>query len=196
MPLAVTRSERFFLALLALLLSLGLAVLWLASQNLTLRQQNSALRTERELAEVAYRLAQNQLSERSLLAETLINDLGRKLLHSGDLARLKVTALVPPSGTASGTQVIAVWDPAQQAGLLTGERLPAIAEDHDYQIWMVDPAYPAPINAGVFHAGPEGSTTLAFKPDRPVTQVAGFALSVERKGGVPRAEGPIVFLSK
>jgi anti-sigma-K factor RskA len=176
--------------------ALAVAATWLATQNLALRNQNATLRTERELAEVAYKMTQNQLSERSLLAEKMISDLGNKLRSSEDLSRLKISALASLAGNTKEAQVIAVWDPAQQTGLLTMEKLPAIADTQDYQIWIVDPAYKDPVNGGVFHVAADGKITLAFKPDQPVTQAAAFAISVEKKGGVPKAEGPIVLLGK
>jgi anti-sigma-K factor RskA len=174
----------------------AVAATWLATQNMALRNQNASLRTERELAEVAYKMTQNQLSERSLLAEKMISDLGNKLRSSEDLSRLKISALASLAGNTKEAQVIAVWDPAQQAGLLTMEKLPAIADTQDYQIWIVDPAYKDPVNGGVFHVAADGKVTLAFKPDQPVAQAAAFAISVEKKGGVPKAEGPIVLLGK
>jgi anti-sigma-K factor RskA len=176
--------------------ALALALTWFASQNLALRNENLTLRHDRELAEVAYRMAQNQLSERSLLAEKMITDLGNQLRQSEDLTRLKVTALASLAGNTKEAQAIAVWNPAQQTGLLTIEKLPAIAATQDYQIWIVDPAYPNPVNGGVFQVDADGRVTLGFKPDQPVTQVAAFAISLEKKGGVPKAEGPIVLLGK
>lgn len=174
----------------------ALTTAWLASQNFTLRQQNRNLATERELAQLAYQTAQTQLTERSLLAEKMLTELGNKLRNSEDLARLKITALASLAGNTREAQVIAVWDPTQQAGLLTMEKLPPIADTQDYQIWIVDPAYPNPVNGGVFHIDADGKVALPFKPDQPVKQAAAFAISLEKKGGVPKAEGPIVLLGK
>jgi anti-sigma-K factor RskA len=175
---------------------LTLTTAWLATQNLALRSANDALQTQQRLAEVAHATAQNQLAERSLLAETMINDLGSRLRRSEDLARLKVSALASLAGNTAEAQAIAVWDPEQQAGLLTFDKLPATADSEDYQIWVVDPAYPNPVNGGVFHVSVDGQVALAFKPDQPVTRATAFAISRERKGGVPKAEGPIVLLGK
>ena len=180
----------------AMAAALAVAAIWLGRQNLFLSQENSTLRTERALAEIAYKTAQNQLTVRSLLAESMINDLGGRLRHSEDLTRLKVAALAPPAGNSAEAKGIAVWDPDQQAGLLTIEKLPAIADTQDYQIWIVDPAYPNPVNGGVFHLGADGRVVHAFKPDQPVKQTAAFTISLERKGGVPKAEGPILLLGK
>jgi len=175
---------------------LAVTAAWFARQAVALRDENTSLRTERQLAEVAYKMAQSQLKERSLLAESMINDLGNKLRRSEDLAHLKVTALASLAGNTKEAQVIAVWDPQQQTGLLTMEKLPAIADTQDYQIWIVDPAYPNPVNGGVFHIDSDGRVALPFKPDQPVAKAAAFAISLEKKGGVPKAEGPIILLGK
>ena len=169
---------------------------WLATQNLALRSANDALLTQQRLAEVAYATAQNQLAERSLLAESMINRLGAQLRRSEDLARLKVSALASLAGNTAEARAIAVWDPDRQTGLLTFEKLPATADWQDYQIWVIDPAYQNPVNGGVFHVAADGRAALAFKPDQPVTKATAFAISLEKKGGVPKAEGPIVLLGK
>lgn len=180
----------------AIAAGLALAATWLGSQNFSLRAENANLRTERELAETAVKIAQNQLTERSLLAENMINGLNSKLRKSEDLARLKVSALASLAGNTKEAQVIAVWDPEQQAGLLAMEKLPPISDTQDYQIWIVDPAYKNPVNGGVFHVSADGKIALPFKGDQPIAQVAAFAISLEKKGGVPKAEGPIVLLGK
>jgi anti-sigma-K factor RskA len=172
------------------------STVWLARQTVTLRDANANLQTERQLAEVAYRMAQSRLDERTMVAEKMINDLGKKLRRSEDLARLKITALASLAGNTKEAQVIAVWDPDQQAGLLASDKLPAIADTQDYQLWIVDPSRPNPVNGGVFHAAADGKVILPFWPDQPVTKATAFAISVERKGGVAKAEGPIVLLGQ
>lgn len=174
---------------------LGIAALWLAALNMALRNENSALRTERELAEIAYHTAQNQLKERTLVAESMINQLGRQLHDQGDLSRLKVTALASPAGNTKEAQAIVVWDPKQETGLLIVDRLPAITEDQDYQIWIVDPACKNPVSGGTFHVSAADKAALGFKPEQPVRHAVGFAISVGKKGGVPKAEGTMVLLS-
>ena len=181
---------------LAAAAGLAVATVWLGTQNLSLRGQNATLRTERELAELAYQAAQAQLQERTLLAESMINDLGRQLREQQDLTRLKVTALASLAGNTPTAKAIAVWDPGRETGLLTVEQLPAIADNQDYQIWVVDPAYPIPVDGGVFKPGADGRAVLTFHGDKPITTVAAFAISLEKKGGVPKAEGPIVLLGK
>jgi anti-sigma-K factor RskA len=180
----------------AIAAGLTLAATWLTFQNQTLQSENETLRTERRLAEVAYQAAQTQLKERSLLAEGLINDLGRQLHEQQDLSRLKVTALASLAGNTPEAQAIAVWDPSRETGLLTVAKLPVIADNQDYQLWVVDPAYPNPVDGGVFKPGADGHVVLTFKGNKPIKSVAAFAISLEKKGGVPKAEGPIVLLGK
>lgn len=172
------------------------AASWFGYRTMHLRSENQMLRTERELAEIAYRMAQGQLVERSFLAESMINKLGNQLQRQQDLTRMKVTALASLLGNSPEAQAIAVWDPDLQSGLLTVEKLPALAENQDYQLWVVDPAYENPVNGGVFTVGADGHVALAFKTDQPVKNIAAFAVSLERKGGVPKAEGPMVLLGK
>jgi len=180
----------------ALVAGIAAAALWLGYQNYLLRTENVNLQTDRQLAEIAHKIAQSQLSERSLLAEGMINDLGRKLRRTEDLARLKVTALVSLAGNTRQAEAIAVWDPDRQCGLLTMEKLSPIGAGQDYQIWVVDPAYKDPVNGGVFHVSHDGKIAVPFKADKPITQPAAFAVSLERKGGVARADGTIVLLGR
>lgn len=186
----------FKLAPWAIAAGLALAALRLGTQNFSLRAENANLLTERKLAETAYKMAQDKLTERSLVAEAMITDLGNKLRKSEDLARLKVTALASLAGNTKAAQVIAVWDPEQQSGLLAMDKLPPIGDTQDYQIWVVDPAYKDPVNAGVFHVSSDGRGAVPFKPDEPIAHAAAFAVSLEKRGGVAKADGTIVMLGK
>lgn len=199
---APTREDKVIPFMASRFIPWGVAALFAVAavlfgfRSATLRSENEALRTERELAVVAYKMAQNQLSERTLVAEKMIADLGAQLKHTEDLSRLKITALASLLGNTPEAKAIAVWDPTQQSGLLTVEKLPAIAAEQDYQIWVVDPQYPIPVDGGVFKPDSSGKAVLTFKADKPIKQVAAFAISLEKKGGVPKAEGPMVLLGK
>lgn len=174
----------------------AVSTLWFAAQSYSLRTENQALQIQRDLAETACRIAESQLAERSLLAEQMINDLGTRLRRSEDLTRLRIASLAALAGGANPAQAVAVWDGEQQSGLLTAENLPGLRSDQDYQLWVIDPQYPIPVDGGVFRPDPEGRVTLAFRGDRPIQAVSAFAVSLERKGGVPKAEGPMVLISK
>ncbi len=174
--------------------ALAASVLWVRNTSLTAEVQSLA--TQRELAETAYKMAQSQLAERTLLAERAIADLGTRLRQTEDLGRLRVTALASLLNNSPEARAIAVWDPSQQSGLLTVEKLPAVAAEQDYQIWVIDPQYPIPVDGGVFKPDADGKAVLTFKGDKPVQKITAFAISLEKKGGVPKAEGPLVLLGK
>jgi hypothetical protein len=175
---------------------LVLAVAWLSVQQHLLQTERDALRTERKFADVAAQLAQSRLGERSLLAEGMINQLGRKLQGAEDLARLRIVVLDPPSGDGSGARAVVVWDPAQQTGWLTTGNLPPLAETEGYQIWIGDAALPEPVNGGIFHPRRTGRQVQEFHPDQPVNTPTTFAIGRATAGSGSRAAGPILLSGK
>lgn len=165
-------------------------------RTISLRSEKSALQTERDLAQIAGKMAEAQLGERTVLAEKMISDLGRRLQRAEDLRRLQIAALTSRLGNTPEARAIAVWDPEQQRGLLTVEKLPVIAAEQDYQIWVSDPQHPTPVDGGVFKPDTTGRATLTFKTDKPVQQASAFAISLEKQGGVRKAEGPLVLFGR
>jgi len=114
-----------------------------------------------------------------------------------DLADLKITALASMLKNSPQALAVAVWDPKKQEGLLNVQNLPALGVNEDYQLWIVDPQYPNPVDGGVFRVDPAtGTLRTPFKAKQPVSAVNAFAVTRERKGGVPKAEGPFVLLGK
>jgi anti-sigma-K factor RskA len=124
-----------------------------------------------------------------------VTDLTRQLAAQGSLADYKIATLASLLGNSPQALAVAVWNPANQEGVLTVQKLPALAADKDYQLWVVDPQYSIPVDGGVFRVDPAtGEARLNFRPNLPVKTVAKFAVSLERKGGVPKAEGPMVLI--
>jgi anti-sigma-K factor RskA len=70
--------------------------------------------------------------------------------------------------------------------------LPAPALGMDYQLWAVDAAHKDPISAGVVRVDRNGVAQIRFKPIEMAQQVKAFAISLEREGGVPKKQGPIL----
>lgn len=157
-----------------------------AERLLAGRTLGEAQRLQIELAGVRDALA----NERSEAARQLAALQGRY-----DLANFKVARLASLLGNSPEATAIAVWNPSTQEGVLTVEKLPALAANQDYQLWVIDPQYPNPVDGGVFTVDDTtGVGRLQFRPRQPVAQAAKFAISRERKGGVPKAEGPIVLV--
>lgn len=162
----------------------------------------AAVRTQESLARIEAENALQLLEAERLLAQAQISDLRTaqariaSLQQQADLAQLKISSLASLLTESPQAQAIAVWNPLAQEGILTVANLPALTGDRDYQLWVIDPQYPIPVDGGVFTVEPaNGEARLQFKPKEPIAQIAKFAVSLERKGGVPRAEGPMVLIS-
>ena len=112
------------------------------------------------------------------------------------LAQVQIASLSSKLKSAPDANAVVVWDEKKQHGILKVTQLPPNKEKNDYQIWLVDPRYKDPVAAGVFHVSDDGTLRVPFQPTSPVRGAKGFAISLERKGGVTSVEGPIVLLGK
>jgi anti-sigma-K factor RskA len=112
------------------------------------------------------------------------------------LAQIQIGSLTSKLESAPDANAVVVWDEKKQRGVLKVTQLPRNDANRDYQLWLVDPRYKDPVDGGVFHVSDDGSLRVGFHPASPVRQAKGFAISLERKGGVTKAEGPIVLLGK
>lgn len=166
------------------------------------RSLDTALESERIVSkEQTLRLKAAELRVASLdaeLAQTRAAALAQvaELKAQADIAALKIATLTSLLGNAPDATAVAVWNPFAQEGVLTVSNLPALAPDQDYQLWVIDPQYAIPVDGGVFTVdAATGEARYRFKAGKPVDTVAKFAVSLERKGGVPKAEGPMVLIS-
>ncbi|MBI4624100.1 MAG: anti-sigma factor [Verrucomicrobia bacterium] len=176
---------------------LALAAGWVAQLYYISRSEIALLTNQQALAELALQSARNQLEAERLLAQRQLSDLTQQLKAQGDLANFKITTLASMLNNSPQALAVAVWDPARQEGILQVEKLPALATDRDYQLWVVDPQYPSPVDGGVFTVDARtGAARIPFKSKQPVKTIDAFAVTLERKGGVPKAEGPFVLLGK
>lgn len=150
--------------------------------EVTLQKENT------RIVEIQLRSTEQTLEAERIVTTKQIAD----LRQAGDLAQLKIARLASLNKNSPEAVAIAVWNPFKQEGILTVDNLPLIQKDQDYQLWVVDPRYKDPVNGGVFTVDQRGTAHLNFRPDQPVTGVTQFAISRERKGGVPKAEGPLV----
>ena len=131
------------------------------------------------------------LAERSGLRKRIT-----RLEQRDVLAQVQIASLRSKLQSAPNANAVVVWDEKKQRGILKVTALPRNTGDHDYQLWLIDPRYKHPVDGGVFHVAIDGTLKVAFQPAEPVRAAEGFAISLERKGGVPKAEGPIVLLGK
>lgn len=119
-----------------------------------------------------------------------------RLEQRDEFAQMQIATLSSKLENAPKAAAVVLWDAAKQQGILKTVGVPPNGDDRDYQLWVVDPKYKQPVDAGVFSVAREGTTKISFKPKSPITSADGFAISLERKGGVRKAEGPIVLMGK
>ncbi len=91
-------------------------------------------------------------------------------------------------GAAERADGWVVWSPARKRGYLVVHHLPPLSPGKHYQLWVT--VGPQPRSAGVFGVDEIGHAALivAVEPERP----DGFVVTVERAGGAPAPEGPVV----
>jgi hypothetical protein len=118
----------------------------------------------------------------------------QELVAQDVLSKVKIATLAAQVDVYAKATAVVVWDAEKQQGVIKLVNLPQPASGKDYQLWVIDPKHPKPVNGGVLSVQPEGATRVSFKPDQPVTKADKFAISVEPLGGVPEATGPIVFI--
>lgn len=191
---------------------LALCTAWLGYQRYHLRLlvDSFVIRTHLQQAELDHvhtREAALQTRLDSALANTLATvklnaDLQAQLkslrgqvaeLASRDaLSQVRIAALASlVKGNPQGIGAVA-WDNSSQRGILKTAGMPAPRANQDYQLWIIDPDYKAPVSAGVFDPA-KGST---FAPDHPIQKADKFAVSLEKKGGSPAPQGPIVLVGE
>jgi anti-sigma-K factor RskA len=180
----------------------ALATAFLASLYVGTSRDLATARDLESVARIDAESARQLLEAERLLAQAQIADLRNarvqiaNLERQADVARLKISSLASLLSDSPHAQAVAVWNSEAQEGVLSVSNLPALPADRDYQLWVIDPQYPIPVDGGVFTVEPaSGDAHLHFKPKEPIKDVSKFAVSLERKGGVAKAEGPMVLIS-
>lgn len=114
--------------------------------------------------------------------------------RTDSLGEVTFVTLTSPAPGHEAAKVAVAWQPDKQSGLITISNMPPAGTGRDYQLWAVDAKHKDPINAGIIRVDSRGITRVHFKPDRPAKEIKAFAISLEREGGVPKREGPIVMI--
>jgi anti-sigma-K factor RskA len=102
--------------------------------------------------------------------------------------------LAPSAPAPADAKATVAWQPGRQSGVIRISNLPAPQPGKDYQLWAVDAAHTDPISAGVIRVDKNGVAQVRFKPVDTAEHVKAFAISLEREGGVPKKEGPILLV--
>lgn len=128
----------------------------------------------------------NELMASAELARTESADLRQtvaKLRESNRLATFRIALLDSLLAAAPKTIAVSVWDNERQDGVFIVRNLKPLPSDEDYQLWIIDPKYPSPVDAGVFQVDAKGNVREDFRAKLPIQTANQFAVTIERKGG-------------
>jgi anti-sigma-K factor RskA len=103
-------------------------------------------------------------------------------------------ALAPSAPAPADAKATVAWQPGRQSGVIRISNLPVPQSGKDYQLWAVDAEHKDPISAGIIRVDKNGVAQVRFKPVEKAEHVKAFAISLEREGGVPKKEGPILLV--
>lgn len=184
----------------ALAACLAVAAVGAGGLYYTKSSEASVLREEQRLADLEMQSMRNQMAAERIVHERELADarrqvalLDRKLRSETDLAKYKIAALVSMLHNSPEAMAVAVWNPMDQEGMLKVTKLPMAPSDEDYQLWVMDSDYPAPLSGGVFQVDPaSGEAHVKFTSDKKIMSPIWFAVTLERKGGMPSPHGKMV----
>lgn len=110
----------------------------------------------------------------------------------------KVVNLAPTPAGASDLRARATYDPATQRAVIVFENFKA-PSGHDYELWAIRGAKPAPASLGLVKADEDGRAVLRLENVGDPTTLGAFAVSLENEGGAPTPTapaGPVVMVGK
>jgi len=183
-PLPVPESTWPILVPWALAASLAVACVILYWQGQRLGHQSAELR--RQLDDVSRRAEALRGQSDTFQKQLAVLDTELKNWRDKDaLAEMKIALLASLLEKSPKAVSVSVWDKDKQDGVLVVRDLAPLPVDKDYQLWVIDARAPSPISAGVFSVDDKGNVRFKFKPVREIGAADKFAISMERKGGVP-----------
>jgi anti-sigma-K factor RskA len=165
----------------------------LALVSLALLWQSAGLRSQ--LTAQANRI--NELTTSAELARAESADLRQavaKLRASNRLANFRIALLDSLLAASPKTIAVSVWDNDRQDGVFIVRNLKPLPSDKDYQLWIIDPKYPSPVDAGVFQVDDKGNVREDFRAKMPIQAANQFAVTIEQKGGaaVPNTKAMVL----
>jgi len=127
-----------------------------------------------EINQVASRLRY----ERDDLRQTVLT-----LQQSNRLANMRIAVLNAQLRTDPHAIAASVWDNERQSGVIVVHHLKPPPKGKDYQLWIIDPRYSTPVDAGILQVDEAGNGRVDFTARRPIQNANQFAVTEEVKGG-------------
>jgi anti-sigma-K factor RskA len=109
-----------------------------------------------------------------------------KLEHPGTAGSMEVIAMIGTdlAPQASGTLVVSADG---EYGTLVVDGLPALDDEHQYQLWLIRGSQRA--SGGIFSVNAEGYGSLSVSSPEPLSTYPAFGVTVEPAGGSPGPTG-------
>jgi anti-sigma-K factor RskA len=137
----------------------------------------------------------DQLDRMATVLQNTTNDLQQtiaQLRETNQLASMRIALLGSLLSDQPKAVAVSLWDEKNQNGVFVVENLKALPDDKDYQLWVIDPQYGTPVDAGVFKVDADGKVRFQFKAKQAIKTANKFAVTEEQKGGSPTPKGQVV----
>ncbi|HEV7986041.1 MAG TPA: anti-sigma factor [Steroidobacteraceae bacterium] len=134
---------------------------------------------------------QHRIDELSQIGDTLraeradLRQAVLSLQQSNRLANMRIAVMSAQLKADPKAVAVSVWDNERQSGVVVVHHLKPPPTDKDYQLWIIDPRYPTPVDAGLLKVDSAGDGRVDFKARRPIENANQFAVTEEIKGGAP-----------
>jgi anti-sigma-K factor RskA len=182
------RSVRPFGGWIPWALAAGLAVVTLGSVWRSTALRSTIATQARRIDELGMSLEVAQ-AESGELRHTVA-----KLRESNHLAAVRIALLESLVAADPKAVAVSVWDNERQNGVFIVKNLRPAPTNKDYQLWIIDPKYPSPVDAGVFQVDAKGNVRQEFHARAPIELASQFAVTIEKKGGaeVPNTKAMVL----
>ncbi len=132
---------------------------------------------------------QMRIDELTHLADTLraegtdLRQSVQTLQQTNRLANMRIAVLSAQLRADPKAVAVSVWDNERQTGVVVVHHLKPPPKGKDYQLWIIDPRYPTPVDAGILPVDAAGDGRVDFTARRPIQSANQFAVTEEVKGG-------------
>lgn len=160
-------------------LAAGLALVCIVSL-LQLHALRTRLQAREQRIEQLLRAADSMSGEDARLRQQVLD-----LQRSNELASMRIAVLSARLRADPKAVAVSVWDNGRQSGVVVVHHLKPPPPDRDYQLWIIDPHYATPVDAGLLRVDANGDGRVDFKARQPIQQASQFAVTEEVRGGSP-----------
>ena len=139
----------------------------------------------------------NELSRMANALQSATNDLQQTiaaLRETNQVANMRIAMLGSLLSDQPKAVAVSLWDEKNQNGVFVVENLKPLPQGKDYQLWVIDPQYGTPVDAGVFQVDADGKVRFQFKAKFTIKVADKFAVTEEKKGGSPTPSGQMVLI--